>query len=399
MGQAATLLMVGTQTLLGQVPSKIPSDTEAQIFNLIKRVTALEEKLAALTNGSASLRVRAPFIVTDAAGDPVLQVTNGPQPLGKEGVVIARDPGSDIGGVALYDGAGQDMVTLVQLPGKGGGLVLTDGNGIQRVELAGDGRFALADEQGKDYVTIAGDISEVESSIRIGGDEDRYSVQVGSNEGMAILGVGEDGVGVLSLSDAEDRERASLEGDGVLHISDEAGRDVLSVSNELSEFTAGVAITMDGDAGLIRVTDAAGKPAAGIMGGKRAVVVVNQTGKVLAEMLATPTAEGMFQSWGEGKLPLAVLGRGPGNGGIVQITNGQTPVSTLMSGESGAGRLQLNDNNGTPVVEAGVLTSGKGVVRVGPKYRCGSNTGLALGVVGGAATGMLPPDCIVGVTN
>ena len=68
-----------------------------------------------------------------------------------------------------------------------------------------------------------------------------------------------------------------------------------------------------------------------------------------------------------------------------------------MAGESGAGRFQLTDVGGTTVVEAGVLTSGKGVVRVGPKYRCGSNAGLAAVPLGAAVNAMAPPDCIIGL--
>ena len=150
----------------------------------------------------------------------------------------------------------------------------------------------------------------------------------------------------------------------------------------------------------MRVADAAGKPAAGILGDKRAVVVANSSGKVVAEMLAGSASEGLFQAWGDGKIPVAVLGEAPGKAsGIVQISNGNTVVSSMLAGESGAGRLQLNDASGTPMVEAGVTTAGKGLVRVGPKYRCGSNTGVALGALGPVANAMLPPDCIVGLTN
>jgi hypothetical protein len=83
----------------------------------------------------------------------------------------------------------------------------------------------------------------------------------------------------------------------------------------------------------------------------------------------------------------------------VQISNGNTPVSSLFADQNGAGQIQLNAASGVTIVEAGLLPSGKGVVRVGPKYRCGSATGLAVGALGAAASNMLPPDCIVGLTN
>ena len=96
-------LVVTASSLPAQVPSKIPSDTEAQIFNLIKRVTALEEQVAAPTNGSATLRVRVPFIVTDAAGHPILQVTQQGAPMCHDGVVIAHHAASDAAGLAIYN--------------------------------------------------------------------------------------------------------------------------------------------------------------------------------------------------------------------------------------------------------------------------------------------------------
>jgi hypothetical protein len=398
----AISLLLAAPALVAQVPSKIPSDPEAQIFDLIKRVTALEEKLAALTNGTASLRVRAPFVVTDPAGEPVLQVTNSSTPLGNKGVVIARDAGSDLGAIALFSGTGEALVKLAQGPSKPGGIILlSDPKGVKRAEFTGEGRVALAEESGQNYVVMAEEVSEEDATIRIGGDDNRYAVQVGAptSKGTAILGTDEDGVGVVALSDEQDRERAVLDGAGRLEISDDTGRDILSVSEEVLDKDAGVAITLTDGAGQVRVTDKSGKPAAGILGDTHSMVVLGATGKVTAEMFAAKTGGGLFQSWGEGAAPLAVLGQGTGKGGVVQISNGQVTVSMLAAGDGGAGRLQLNDTNGTPAVEAGVSTMGVGIVRVGPRYRCGPGSGAA-GVAGaalGVAGKMVQPDCLVGL--
>ncbi len=400
-GLVVTLLLLGVPALAGQVPSKIPSDPEAQIFDLIKRVTALEEKLASLTNGTASLRVRAPFVVTDAAGEAVLQVTNGKVPLGKDGVVIARDPGSDIGAIVLYDDAGREMVNLVQLPTKGGGIVLGDAKGVQRAELTGDGQFALSDESGKDYVILADEVSKEEADILIGGDDGRYAVEVGggSGKGSAVLGTDEDGVGVLALSDEQDRERAVLDGGGRLEISDDAGRDILSVASEVIEKDAGVAISLTEGAGQLRVTDKSGKPAAGILGDTRSVVVVNSTGKVTGEMLTSESGDGLFQAWGEGKVPSRRAGTGVGKGGWDRAGL-QRPVNGgEHAGRRGGRRADPAQRHRW---DAGRRSrhhdQWTGDRQGGSPIQCGpnSNAGLAAGALGVAAQALLP-DCLVGL--
>ena len=398
-GLAVPLLLLPA-ALSAQVPSRIPSDPEAQIFDLIKRVTALEEKLAGLTSGTASLKVRAPFVVTDPAGQPVLQVTNSETPLGKKGIVIARDPGSDIGAIALFNGAGQDLVKVAQGPsGPGGIVVLSDPKGVERAEVAGTGRLTLSEASGEKYLVMAEEVSKEEANIRIGGDDDGYAVEVGSpkSRGTAILGTDDEGVGMVTLSDEQGRERGVMDGAGRLAISDDAGRDILSVAEDVLDKDAGVSITLTDGAGQVRVTDKSGKPAAGILGDTHQMAVIGGAGKVTAEMVGGTAGGGLFQAWGEGKAPLAVLGQGGGKGGVVQISNGQTTVATLAASDGGAGRLQLSDEKGTPVVEGGVSTGGVGVVRVGPRYKCGGGSSLPAAAGLGIAAKALLPDCLIGI--
>ena len=289
---------------------------------------------------------------------------------------------------------------LIGATEKGGGVGLNDEQGKTRLTMNGQGRLEVSGKDGNSFLTVAEDVSKEDANIRIGGDEAGFVVQVGDGNGVASLGTGDEGVAELSLVDGENRERVGMASEGTLQISDATGRDILVVAAEVGGDSAGVQIGGGKSGGIVRVADAAGKPAAGILGDKRAVVVANSSGKVVAEMLAGSASEGLFQAWGDGKIPVAVLGEAPGKAsGIVQISNGNTVVSSMLAGESGAGRLQLSDASGTPVVEAGVTTAGKGLVRVGPKYRCGSNTGVALGALGPVANAMLPPDCIVGLTN
>jgi hypothetical protein len=369
----------------GQVPSPIPSNQESQILNLLQRVTALEEKLAALNTGT----VKAPFKVVDAGGSPILQVLDARAGGEHSGVVILDETSSGTGGLVVYNKTGQTAV-LLATNGEAGALGLSDGQGKVRTSLTGLGRIEVSDENENSFLTIAEDVSKVESEIRIGGDEGGFAIEMGSGNGAAFFGVDEDGVPALSMTDGDNRERAAISGEGVLQISNAAGKDILTVMDDITGEKAMVAIGGK-DGGYLRVSDAAGKPAAGLVGSSRAVVVANAAGKTAAEMTVKTAGSGLFQVWDGGAKPIAVLSKADGGkGGILQISNGEVPVSSIYASEGGSGRWQLNDNSGNPVIEAGALTSGKGFVGAGPKYNCAPGLGGP----------MLPspiPSCIVGI--
>ena len=157
-----------------------------------------------------------------------------------------------------------------------------------------------------------------------------------TGSGEAILGTDQEGVAQLQLTDAQNQERAYLDAEGTLMISDETGFDILRVADDVTGDAAGVAIGGGKGGGIVRVTDAAGKPAVGILGSKRAVVVVNASGKTVSEMVVNETGSGFFQVWGGGAAPIAVLGRAPeSEGGIVQVSNGKVPVASLYASEGG----------------------------------------------------------------
>ncbi len=375
------ILLCGSAPLLrGQVPQKIPSDPEAQILALIQRVAALEAKLEAISSGTASLRVKAPFQVLDAAGSPILQVVDG-SGAGKAasaGVVIAEDPASGIEAVAIHNEAGKVMV-LLGASDEGGALGLNDGQGTTRLRATGEGTLVLSDTKGEDYLTVAEDISKEKADIRIGGDEDGFAVEVGSSKGQAVLGADTEGTVALSFLDAQTRERVAIDSDGILRVTDGTGKDILIVADDVAGEEAGVAISGGKSGGVVRVTDGSGKPAVGMIGASRAAVVANAAGQTVAEMRASEKAGGMFQIFAGGQSPIAVLGKAPdGAGGILQISNGAAPVASMYASESGAGRWQLNDNSGNPVVEAGTTTTGRGMVAAGPRYTCDPVPGMGM---------------------
>jgi len=383
----------GSHSLLAQVPSGVPADQAAQILNLIQRVTALEEKLAALTNGSTPLRVKAPFEVVDAGGRSILKVTTFDAAVteGGTGMLIIREPTSGATALLAHNKAGKGVVALGSDPDGFGQLTLRNAQGKTQATLAGEGTLSIADPQGEEILAVAEDVSKSDANVRIGGADDGYAIEVSNGKGVASLGTDPDGVAELSLMDTQSRPRVSLSGEGTLEVADATGYNILSVLGDVAGEKAGVTIGGGKGGGIVRVADGAGKPAAGIIGSSRSVVAANAAGKTVAELTAKPSGEGLVQVM-MGDAPVAVLSQAEDGGGIVQVTNGRVPVSSLYSSEGGSGRLQLNDGSGNPVVEAGVSTTGRGVVRAGPKYICGPAPGM----------GMVPspvPNCIMGLVK
>ena len=59
----------------------------------------------------------------------------------------------------------------------------------------------------------------------------------------------------------------------------------------------------------------------------------------------------------------------PAGGGRVDVANSSSAIVGVISAGAQAGHLQLTDSGGKPMVEAGVIDSGAGVVRAGPLMR------------------------------
>lgn len=384
-----TVLVWSAIPVSGQVPSPIPSNQESQILNLLQRVTSLEEKLATLTSGT----VKAPFKVVDAGGNPILQVVGGKASSVSRGMVILGDAASGTGGFAVYNKAGKSAV-LLATDGEAGALGLADAQGKVRTRLSGIGRIEVSDEEENSFLTIASDVSKDESEIRIGGSDAGYAVEVGSGKGAASLGVDEEGVPELSLTDGGNQERAAMSGDGTLQISDAGGKDILTVMEDVTGEKAGVAIGRKDNGGYVRVSDAAGKPAAGIIGSSRTVAVADAGGKTAAEMAATG-ASGLVRVMGSDGAVAAVMTHATDRpGGVFQVHGKAGAVGFLTVGPGGAGQIQLTDEGGTPVILAGTLAgSGRGIVMAGPQYVCEEPGATAIVKVGRR------PDCIVGKKN
>jgi len=69
----------------------------------------------------------------------------------------------------------------------------------------------------------------------------------------------------------------------------------------------------------------------------------------------------------------------------MQVSNQKDNVGNLFVGPGGAGQLQLHDEAGANMVEAGTGDNGVGIVRAGPQFQCA-----------GTKMGLANPDCIIG---
>jgi hypothetical protein len=228
--------------------------------------------------------------------------------------------------------------------------------------------------------------------IHIGrGTADNFYVKVLKPTGQIAAQMLEtkDGVGSFDVYDAENHLHADLYGKNGLNVygpgekpiitlaPDPAGGNTgaLTIMSPAGKVLATMKGAQDGSAGAVSVMNAAGKPVAGLIGGSSgngAVAVANSGGVTLAEMSVSNDGRGLVQIFGGAQQPLAVLTQAKENtGGLLQISSSAgVPVASFTVGQAGGGYWQLTTASGDPTVEAGTLPSGRGTVRVGPKYKC-----------------------------
>ena len=325
-----------------QVPAPIPSDVPNQILNLIQRVTALEQKLAGLTDGTTVMRVKAPFQVVDAGGRPILQVVEGiGNASATPGVLIAGSPSSGQAALSILNKSGSPVVELANLPPGVQGIALYDDGGKLRAGIGLDGIVETWDESGNAVLVVAPDVTKREAEIRLGKDEDGYSLLIGSGSDVARLGKDSEGIGSLTLSDGPGKIRASLAGDGTLQLWDSSDKGLLTVGEDVGDDKAEVRIGGMDDGVQITV------------GSTKSVVM--GTDNDIAGF-------GIFQ----GKTPMGALVT---SGDVTHLNMSNASGSTVVRlevGAGGQGKLQLAKPDGQATVEAGLSVDGVGMVQVYP---------------------------------
>lgn len=216
-------------------------------------MTALEQKLAGVTNGTTPMRVRAPFEVVDAGGRPILQVVEASgKASASPGILISGAPSSGHAALSLLNKSGSPVVEIASLP-EVEGIALYDDAGTLRAGFGLDGVIETWDEYKKAVLFVGPDATKNEAGIRLDKDEDGYALQVGSGPEVARLGQDSEGFGLLTLSDEQENTRASITGDGTLQLWDASNKGILTVADDVSKDDAAVTIGGATDGTRIKV--------------------------------------------------------------------------------------------------------------------------------------------------
>jgi len=326
-----------------QVPSRIPSDPEAQIFNLIKRVTALEQQVAALSRNPAGkpTRVTAPFEVVDAAGRPIFQVVSfGPNvQMSAAGIVITNEPTTGSTALLAFNKSRQSVAVLGSGPEGNGQVTLRDKHGRTRASLDGDGILTISDKKGVGILQVAEDVSDANAQVTIGKEDGEWAVNVGSTKGGAMLVASPDG-GEVSVYDGGGTEIANL-GDG-LSINDAEGKTFFSVVEDASNDKSPVSIGKENEGYRMTIT----------------------SGTTSASMGASGDIAGFATYQGERPAGSFILTQGSNS--LELANDGGVNVVSLMVSEGGNGTLQLGNSSGEVRVDAGTTGEGVGLIRAYP---------------------------------
>jgi hypothetical protein len=346
---AAALIVAGAWALSAQTPTSIPPDIE-------ERLSALEKRIRGGPGNTT--QVTAPFDVLGPDGKAVLRVGGGGQPSGSL-VHIGHIPGGG-GLLTILSDNGTDVAGVGASTEGHGAVYAADARGTPRAQLNGTGAVGVFDDTKKQVAVM---INKQEGGGRIG-------IWNSAGQRVAMLDVeAENGdAGALSVMDPAGKVL------GRLGLHPQGGKDAaLAIMSPAGKPVA--VVRSSGETGAMSVMNSSGKAVAGLLGsgtGGGTVAVATSNGASVAEMAVSDDGRGVVQvRLRGGGAPVAVLSQATdGLGGLVQVSNGTTPVANFTVGGRGGGYFQLADPSGNPTVEAGTLPNGRGTVRAGPNYLC-----------------------------
>jgi hypothetical protein len=394
---------------------------------LTSRVAELETRVArsATDRAQAGQRVTAPFEVVDKSGKVILSVSDGTYGdattrgrvhigrgtgenfglwvRGGDGnpAVVVREQASGVGGVFVMDKKGISRVALSAEDDRGitilnssskeiaslgpdpkskaSGMVrVVDEAGGALLDVGGNGRsiagpFVVTDKGGKPILSVSDtpyDSDPKKGRIQVGrGNGDNYGIWVRRADQTLATTMGEtkDGDGLVTVRDRAGKLRAEVWAANGFNVYDKSGAKPLA---SIAPNDAGTAIRMKitGQVQLLdakdQVTFEAGENK---QGGGGLAHVYGKDGKIRAEL----DDGGIYLVSTAGKHVVMIELNPDGTGGVLDIR----------------GQLHVVDAGGGTTVEMGTAPSGVGVIRVGPRYRCGPGVPMVAGI----------PSCMVGI--
>jgi hypothetical protein len=344
----------------------------------------------------------------DAKGGQLLVYT----PEGKSAVLAVGT--AEGGGVVVHDKTGQPVATVESsAQGKGSITVFETDRAVAELtaDTGGAGKLFLKNAAGESGVEASGDTGEGGGIVvanktgdpvaALEADKGKGAVTIFERDHfVARLMADADGSGLLNLTDVQGKVTLAAEGGpGTLtafhkeQVIATLGSSAEGKGRIAAHGKAGAVAELGENAsgaGILFVRNSANTVVAGISGSglndSGAVVVRNSAGATLAELSTTTNGGGQVKVSDTAGAPLAVMAQSPdSDGGAFEVYSGKVAVANIRPGKAGGGYMQLLDAGGTTMVEAGV-GDGVGVVRAGPRFKCGSNY-----------MGLKIPDCIVGI--
>ena len=394
---------------------------------LTRRVAELETRTArsVTDRAQAGQRVTAPFEVVDKSGKVILSVSDGTYGdattrgrvhigrgtgdnfglwvRGADGnpAVVVREQASGVGGVFVMDKKGISRVGLSAEDDRGitilnssskeiaslgpdpkskvAGMVrVVDDAGSALLDVSGNGRsiagpFVVTDKGGKPIMSVSDtpyDSDPKKGRVQVGrGNGDNYGIWVrrADQSLAATLGETKEGDGLIAVRDKAGKLRAELWAANGMNLYDASGtKQIASIAP--NESGKSIRIKVTGQVQLLdakeQVTFEAGENKQG--GGL--AHVYGKDGKIRAEL----DDGGIYLVSTAGNHVVSLeLNPNGGTGGVLDIR----------------GQLHVVDASGGTTVEMGTAPSGVGVVRVGPRYRCGPGVPMVAGI----------PSCMVGI--
>jgi hypothetical protein len=369
----ALIVLAAMAASRGRALDAAPPGGEAlllvRIDELTKTVDALTRRVAELERAptrptelaQSGQRVTAPFEVVDKSGKVILSVSDDRwvtilSSASKEIVSIGPDPKSKAAG-------------MIRVVDEAGNALLDVGASARTVAVP----FVATDKAGKPIMSVSDlpyDSDPRKGRVQVGrGNGDNYGIMLrrGDQSLAGTIGETKDGDGLVTVRDKAGKLRAELWAANGINLYDQSGtKQIASIAP--NESGKSVRLKVSGSMQLRDDKDQLTFEAGENKQGGGLAHVFGKDGKIRAEL----DDDGIFLVSSAGKKVVS-LGLNPASasGGVLDIS----------------GQLHMLDQSGATTVEMGTVGTGVGVVRVGPRYRCGPGAPMVAGI----------PSCMVGI--